>query len=98
MIHTVGETLEVRGSMTLPAARELLKNGVSLLNPSEAETVFNLCAVDAVDSSALAVIFGWMRAAKAQGKTIRIAQPSADLLTLAQLYGVTDLLPLEGPV
>ncbi len=95
MIRKNGEVLEVSGSMTLTVARELLKSGVSEL--AGPETIFSLAAVDAVDSSALAVIFGWLRAAKSAGKTIRIVHPTKDLLSLAALYGVTDLLPLGTP-
>jgi phospholipid transport system transporter-binding protein len=47
-----------------------------------------------VDSSGLTVVFGWVRAAKAQGRTVRISHPPQNLLSLAALYGVTELLPL----
>ena len=39
-------------------------------------------------------MFGWVRAAKSQGKVARISNPPQNLLSLAALYGVTDLLPL----
>ena len=47
-----------------------------------------------MDSSGLAVIFGCQRAADAQGKKVRIAHPPANLVSLAELYGVSALLPL----
>jgi len=50
--------------------------------------------VKEVDSSGLTVVFGWVRAAKTQGKTARISNPPQNLLSLAELYGVTELLPL----
>jgi phospholipid transport system transporter-binding protein len=46
-----------------------------------------------MDSSCLAVVFGWMRAAKAGGKSLRLLNPPQNLLSLAAVYGVADLLP-----
>ena len=92
MIRTAGDRIEVSGAMTLPGATALLAAGGAAL--TNGETVFDLKAVDAVDSSSIAVIFGWLRKAKSQGKTLRIANAPAELLSLAELYGVTELLPL----
>jgi phospholipid transport system transporter-binding protein len=39
------------------------------------------------------VLFGWLRAAKDQGKTIRVANPPKNLLSLAEVYGVADMIP-----
>lgn len=78
--------------MTLPGATELLAAGnAALTNP---ETVFDLAAVTEVDSSCIAVVFGWLREAQRLGKTVRIAHAPKDLLSLAEVYGVTELLPL----
>lgn len=92
MMRQVGDRIEVGGTMTLADASMLLARGGSAL--TGAETVFDLSAVETIDSSSIAVIFGWLRQAQAQGKTIRIAHPPRDLLSLAALYGVTELLPL----
>ena len=61
---------------------------------ADPETLFDLAAVTEVDSSCIAVIFGWLREAERQGKTMRITHPPQDLLSLAEVYGVTELLPL----
>lgn len=85
--------LAVSGNMTLETAPALLAEGVTAL--VEAESVFDLAAVSDVDSSGLAVLFGWQRAARAQGKVLSIANPPASLVSLAEVYGVTELLPLS---
>ena len=92
MIRADGNRVEVSGAMTLPGANELLAEGSAAL--ANAETLFDLSAVSDVDSSSIAVIFGWAREARRQGKTVRIAHPPHELLTLADVYGVTELLPL----
>lgn len=92
MMRDLGDRIEVSGAMTVPAAAELLADGSALI--SRAETLFDLAGVTDVDSSGLAVVFGWQRAAKRQGKRIRIANPPQNLSSLADVYGVSDLLPL----
>ena len=92
MIRDAGDRIEVSGPLTLAKAREMLEAGSALINRSE--TVFDLSKVQEVDSSGLTIVFGWVRAAKNQGKIARISNPPQNLLSLAALYGVTELLPL----
>ncbi|MFA7268241.1 MAG: STAS domain-containing protein [Sterolibacterium sp.] len=92
MIRVAGNRVEVSGAMTLPNAAALLaEGGAALVNP---ETLFDLATVTDVDSSCIAVIFGWLRKAQQQDRAICILHPPQDLLSLAALYGVTELLPL----
>jgi phospholipid transport system transporter-binding protein len=92
MMRDLGDRIEVTGTMTLPAAKGLLAEGSALL--ARADAVFDLAGVTDVDSSGLAVVFGWQRAAKRLGKNIRIANPPHNLRSLADVYGVGELLPL----
>lgn len=92
MMRDLGDRVEVSGAMTVPAAAALLAEGAALL--ARPETLFDLAGVTEVDSSGLAVVFGWQRAAKRAGKTIRIANPPQNLGSLADVYGVRDLLPV----
>ena len=78
--------------MTLPVATSLLNEGNALV--AGGLGLIDLSGVTAVDSSGLSVVFGWLRAAKAQGKSIRIANPPKDFISLAEVYGVADQLPL----
>ena len=92
MIKQAGNLAEVDGAMTLPGATALLAEGVTLI--SRTTKIFDLAAVAEVDSSALAVLFGWMREAQRLGKSIQVSNPPQDLLSLAEVYGVSELLPL----
>lgn len=94
MIRVAGGRVEVSGAMILSEASKLLAEGSAAL--SNPETLFDLSAVTDVDSSSIAVIFGWLRAARQQGKAIRIAHPPQELLSLSSVYGVTELLPLAA--
>ncbi len=92
MIRAGDGCLEVSGAMTLPCATGLLAEGKAAF--ADPETVLDLAAVTDVDSSSLAVIFGWQREAQRLGKTILIAHPPKEMLVLAEVYGVAELLPL----
>ncbi len=93
MIQAAAGRAAVSGAMTLANAKALLAEGTTLL--SDAVTVFDLGAVTEVDSSGLAVIFGWLREAQRLGKPVSIVNFPENLSSLAEVYGVSDLLPVS---
>jgi phospholipid transport system transporter-binding protein len=94
MIRTVNDRVEVSGPVTVADAATLLAEGVAALSAGNLSvTVFDLTDVTSVDSSLLAVVFGWMRAAKLNGKSIRLTNLPPSFLSLAAVYDVADLLP-----
>jgi phospholipid transport system transporter-binding protein len=86
--------LSVSGPMLIANATDLLDSGRSYLRPGVAQIVFDLSAVAETDSSALSVVFGWLRTARACGVAMHITQPPASMISIAALYGVSDSLPL----
>ena len=92
MMTDLGDRIEVAGAMTLSVAKGLLAEGKTFVARTGA--VFDLAGVTDVDSSGLAVVFGWQREAQRLGKSIRIANPPHNLRSLADVYGVSELLPL----
>lgn len=78
--------------MTLANARRLAEMGTALL--VRQQNLFDLAQVRELDSSSLTVIFAWMRAARARDRHVLIKNPPQNLLSLADLYGVTEFLPL----
>ena len=91
MIRVNGGCAEVSGPMTMPDAAALLAEGEAAIASSA--SAFDLAGVTDMDSSCLAVVFGWMRAATADGKSLSLLNPPQNLLNLAAVYGVADLLP-----
>jgi len=91
MIRISGDRVEVSGPMLMPDASKLLAEGEAAI--AQRASVFDLSGVTEMDSSCLAVIFGWMRAARDAGVTVRLLDPPRNLLSLAEVYGVTELLP-----
>ena len=54
--------------------------------------VIDFIGVSGVDSSAVALLLEWRRQASRRGKTLVFANLPANLLALARLYGVADLI------
>lgn len=92
MIHADGGRLIVKAPLIIANARALLEAGRSALQSGE--PVFDFSEVTEADSSALAVMLGWLRAADAARVSIRFANIPQGVTALAELYGVTELLPL----
>ena len=92
MIEREAGRLVVTAPMTMANARGLLAAGCSALQPGE--QVFDFSQVTEADSSAVAVMLGWLRAAGSSRSTVKFAQIPAGVRSLAELYGVTELLPL----
>lgn len=90
MIEQRDGQLIVTGALNQQTAPALLPAGEALVRT--ASLVVNLAAIEAVDSSALAVLLGWKRAALAAGQQLSIVEAPAAFMSLAELYGVTALL------
>ncbi len=86
--------IEIGGALTLDGATSVLQEGRKLLAAGTGDAVFDLGRVSAVDSSGLAVVFAWLREAHATNRKLAFARPPQQLLSLAAVYGVSDMLPL----
>ncbi len=91
MINGSVSPYQIVAPMTYATAAELFIRGKSLM-AGDVETVFDLAGVSTADSSALAVMLGWARAA-GNGRLRLINLPDG-VLSLAGLYGVAELLPI----
>jgi len=93
MIRRDGDRLVVAGPVTLANVSQLIEAAKAPL--AEGVSAVDLGEVTELDSSLLAVLIGWLREAKAEGRTLALARLPEDLRTLAQLYGVAELLPQD---
>ena len=90
MIQCDGGRCTVQGPITIENVVSLLAEGNGLFASGEATV--DLAAVTEVDSSALSLLLEWRREAGRNGRSIRFLNLPASLTSLAELYGVTDLL------
>ncbi len=77
-------------SLTMSDANLALEQGCAAI--AAGETKIDLSQLVGADSSAVAALLAWQRAAHSAGKTIVFSGASASLKSLAKLYGVDDLL------
>jgi phospholipid transport system transporter-binding protein len=74
-----------------------MKNVTALLADSERaftgpHVVVDMAGVTEVDSTAVSLLLEWQRAAQAGTRRVQIVNMPANLKSLADLYGVSDLL------
>ncbi len=98
MIREEGDRLHIEGPITMETAAGLLEAGRTLCGGRDAAhaPVVDLSRVTEVDSAALAMVLAWMRAAVAGGCEFRLVGVPNQLRSLARLYDLSDLLPLDG--
>lgn len=90
MIACEGGRCALQGPITLASVVALLARGNELFTTSE--VAVDLAAVTEVDSSALSLLLEWRREAVRNGRSIRYVNLPSNLKSLAELYGITELL------
>ena len=90
MISCSAGRCTLQGPVTIASVQSLLDEGArSITGP---EVTIDLAAVTEVDSTAVSLLLEWRRQAAAANRTIRYVNLPANLRSLAELYGVTELL------
>lgn len=89
MITQHGDRVQVSGALTMASVAAL--HGA--LPKTAGALVVDFSAVDAVDSAGVGLLLAWLRQAQQQGTVLRYENMPANLLSLARLYDVADLLP-----
>ncbi|MBC8023506.1 MAG: STAS domain-containing protein [Burkholderiales bacterium] len=88
------EVLRIEGNLsyeTIPAV--LAETAQFAARPDLPPNIrIDFSGVTGVDSSAVALLLEWRRMALARGKTLVFENLPANLLALAQLYGVAELI------
>ena len=91
MILCEGNRCRIDGAVTVDSVGSLLRE----LQPHLTQGVDTLdfSGVETADSAALALVFSAMRQARQAGRTLACTGLPASFTTLAELYGVSELLP-----
>jgi phospholipid transport system transporter-binding protein len=89
-----GEVLPLEGGLTfetIPAV--LLETAQYTARPDLPDRLtIDFAGVTDVDSAAVALLLDWRRVAMKRGKTLLFVNLPANLLALAELYGVAEIL------
>lgn len=94
MITRDGDKLQLAGPLTLNTVKALFDRGLQA--NGSARLVVDLSQVEAVDSSGVSLMLSWLREAERSNITLCFSNIPENLMSLARLYGVADMLPLCG--
>lgn len=88
------ERLVLSGQLTMSTVPALFEAGLRHLHSEDLLVDFS--QVETVDSAAIGMLLGWSRAAQRNQRNLRVTSLPEDLLSLARLYGVAELLPQQS--
>lgn len=81
----------VSGDMTISQVEALLAQSADLATAKSLE--IDLAAVSEVDTASISLLFEWLRRAHAHKVKLTFANFPQNLVSLATLYGVVELIP-----
>jgi phospholipid transport system transporter-binding protein len=89
-----GEALALDGALSFETLPDVLKASEEYAARADLpdRLTIDFAGIDAVDSSAVALLLEWRRQAMRLGKTLEFVNLPANLVALATLYGVEDLI------
>jgi phospholipid transport system transporter-binding protein len=90
MIACRGDRCTLQGPVTIASVQSLVEAGARSI--TGAEVTIDLAGVTEVDSTAVSLLLEWRRQAAAASRSVRYINLPANLRSLAELYGVTEVL------
>jgi len=93
MIVRRGNRYLVEGPVTFDSVGTLIEEG-SVFEGSS--VIVDFAGVTNADSSAVSLLLEWVRQSGGGGRKIAFANLSRGVLSLAELYGVADLIPIAA--
>lgn len=91
MMTQEGDRFVMRGSLTMQTVSAVFKQGLQQLAKGDLSVDFS--QVEVVDSATVSLLLGWLRAAQSKQRQLNVQALPKNVLSLATLYGVADLLP-----
>ncbi|MFO7602515.1 MAG: STAS domain-containing protein [Gammaproteobacteria bacterium] len=87
--------IHVSGELNAATVPRLLSDAAALFAQSGADLTIDLAGVSRADSSGLALLLDWMRSARQQQQQLHFQRLPAQLLDMARVSGIEELLPLK---
>jgi phospholipid transport system transporter-binding protein len=92
MISCVDGRCTLEGPVTMANVTRVLEESERLFSGSD--IIVDLAGVTEVDSAAVSLLLEWRRSARSANRKIQFANIPANVKSLAELYGVSDLLAI----
>ena len=99
-VAAVSEVLALEGALSFESLPGVLAESERYAARADLpdRLTIDFTKVTTVDSSAVALLLEWRRQAASRGKTLEFANLPANLMALARLYGVAELIdPAAAP-
>ena len=93
MIQRQGGSLRVSGRLTMDTIGTSFSDAMQPLEGKD--WTIDLGEVEAVDSAAVSLLLGWLRNAQRHGESVSFVNVPENLRSLADLYGVAEVLPMD---
>ena len=89
-----GEVLALTGELSFDTIPQVLEESATYASRTDLpdRLTIDFAAITGVDSAAVALLLDWRRMAAKRGKTLVFVNLPANLLALAELYGVAELI------
>jgi phospholipid transport system transporter-binding protein len=94
LIKREGEWMVVQGNLNIETVPAIFETGLQQL--ANEDLCVDFSQVESVDSAAVSMLLGWARAAQRDKQGLRVRGLPEDLMNLARLYGVAELLPQQA--
>ena len=85
----------VTGTITFDNLMDVRRAGEAAIADADDGVTFDLSGLEHANSAAVAVLMAWFRAADRQDKTVSFVGVPAELESIIELSGLTDVLPVE---
>lgn len=86
---------KLTGALTLLGLKELDQLFITQVVAKE-DVTLDLAKTTRIDSAGLVLLLHWMRLFKAQGYVIRFLNPTTQMLSIAELSDISDILFIEA--
>ncbi|MDD5330632.1 MAG: STAS domain-containing protein [Sulfuricella sp.] len=90
MIVPDGDNYRLQGRVTIDNAPDVLAEGLKAFDRDG--VVVDLSELEEVDSSTVSLLLEWLRAARRSGRKLGFVNLPANLVSLATLYGVLEMI------
>jgi len=94
MIIRQGNRVQITGPVTLDNVATLVAEPAVF--EGDSSVIVDLSGMSIADSSALSLMLEWVRRYGGSGRRIEFANLSTGLRSLAELYGILDLIPIAS--
>ena len=88
-------TYVVRGELSFTTVSPLLKHSTALFDGGKDPITVDLDGVTRADSAGLSLLIQWWRQARTRGQEIEYVNLPAQMLAMARLGGLDELLPVK---